>query len=102
MPTSLLVDMLHIISIVWSVHVSDFAYCLSMLTALGPDLAYIDNTDSGTNLMKEAMPSLGQRLPLLPTGKPDNGVRQDPFHQIARCTEPLPKSPGLSKESGNT
>ena len=35
MPTSLLVDMLHIISIVCSVHVSDFAYCLSMLTAFG-------------------------------------------------------------------
>ena len=63
---------------------------------------YLDDNVKGGRLVKEAIPGLGTSLPLRPDGKPDDGIRQDIRHLIGRCTDPLPRSPGLKQAAGTT
>ena len=50
--------------------------------------------------MTDAIKTLGQGLPPLPSGKPDMGVRQDLFHLFNCFLEELADSVGLKAKKG--
>ena len=65
----------------------------------GMRLLYVDNTNSATRLMKEAVLSLGQGLAAHPDGTPDDGIKLDLMHCQNRVFEKLTVTPGLTNIS---
>ena len=61
---------------------------------------YLDNMVAGGPKSREAVPSLGEGLPLLEDGSLDSGVRQDLFHLLDRIFSTIPGHAGMLKLKG--
>ena len=52
------------------------------------------------NLLPVALTDLGEGLPALPSGREDDGIRQETFHMSYRIAQKIPPDPEFKNVAG--